>query len=157
VWQPVNINSWLSYPLSSNTFNHPLSKPLPYFQSKHLTYFPSKEPHCIWSVGCDSIGGLVTHCGLDGRLANVSEARFSTPIHTCPRPPVQWVPHFFPRRKAAGASHLTTHHHLTPRLKKEWNYTPSVTSWPVLQWTLLSLDIQCCCCHKTQKYLNKSM
>lgn len=64
--QPVNINSWLSYLLSSNTLNHPVSKPLQYFQSEHLTCFPSKN-YTVYQVWADSINGLVTSCGPDGR------------------------------------------------------------------------------------------
>ena len=43
----------------------------------------------------------------------------SRPAQGPAQPPVQWVPGLFPRSKVAGGMVLTTHPHLSPRLKKE--------------------------------------
>ena len=52
-------------------------------------------------------------------------ARLSTSVQTglgSTQPPVQWIPAFFPR-----VQELAPHSHLVSMLKKEWNYTSTVT------------------------------
>jgi hypothetical protein len=70
----------------------------------------------IWAVGWDSVVGIATRYGLDGRgIESRWGARVSAPDQTGPggptQPPTQWI-----KRPRRGVDHRP---HLAPRLKKE--------------------------------------
>ena len=72
--------------------------------------------------------GIATRYRLDGPGIESRWGRDfphpSRPALVPTQPPIQWVPKLFPRGKAAGPWRGVDHPpHLSPRLKKEYNYT----------------------------------